>query len=349
MSTSNFDPPQPPEPPQSQVPPPPQSGRAYMPPYPVVPPTGGPKSSKTWLWVVIGGGVFFLFVLAVFTMVYLAVKSDQQASASGGIFGDKIAVVELEGVIFDSKPFIEQVKKYDEDSSIKAIIIQINSPGGGSTASQEIYDYVKRIADRHEKDKSKKPIVSTISTVGASGAYYVASGTNRIFSTRSSIVGSIGVIAEWVNYGDLMKWAKLKDVTFKAGSLKDAGNPTRDMTPEEKAYFQDLLDNMHGQFIHDVAVGRKVKDEEIKAIANGRVWTGEQAKPLKLVDDLGDFQTAVDETAKMVGIKGEPTLVRPQKAKRTLADILFGDLSDILPDRAKMLQDHAGFYYLWKR
>lgn len=321
-----------------------------MPPYPVVPPTGGPKASKTWLWVVIGGGVFFLFVLAVFTMVYLAVKSDQQASAGGGgIFGDKIAVVELEGVIFDSKPFIEQVKKYDEDSSIKAIIIQINSPGGGSTASQEIYDYVKRIADRHEKDKNKKPIVSTISTVGASGAYYVASGTNRIFSTRSSIVGSIGVIAEWVNYGDLMKWAKLKDVTFKAGSLKDAGNPTRDMTPEEKAYFQDLLDNMHGQFIHDVAVGRKMKDEDIKAIANGRVWTGEQAKPLKLVDDLGDFQTAVDETAKMVGIKGEPTLVRPQKAKRTLADILFGDLSDILPDRAKMLQDHAGFYYLWKR
>jgi protease-4 len=321
-----------------------------MPPYPVVPPPAGPKPSRTWLWVVIGGGVFFLFVMAVFTLVYLAVKSDQQAAAgAGGLFGDKIAVVDLEGVIFDSKPFIEQVKKYDEDSSIKAIIIRINSPGGGSTASQEIYDYVKRISDKHEKDKSKKPIVSSISTVGASGAYYVASGTNRIIASRSSIVGSIGVIAQWVNYGDLFRWLKLKDVTFKAGSLKDAGNPTRDMTPEEKAYFQELIDNMHTQFIHDVAVGRKVKDDDIKTIANGRVWTGEQAKPLKLVDDLGDFQYAVDETAKMVGIKGEPTLVRPQKEKRTLADILFGDLSDLLPDKAKMMQDHAGFYYLWTR
>lgn len=320
-----------------------------MPPYPVVPPSAEAPRSRTWLWAVIGGGVFFLFVMAVFTLLYLAVKSDQRASSSAGLFGDKIAVVELEGVIFDSKPFIEQVKKYDEDSSIKAIIIHINSPGGGSTASQEIYDYVKRISDRHAKDASKKPIVSSISTVGASGAYYVACGTNRIIASRSSIVGSIGVIAQWVNYGDLFKWAKLKDVTFKAGSLKDAGNPTRDMTPEEKAYFQELIDNMHGQFIHDVATGRRVKDEEIKPIANGRVWTGEQAKPLKLVDDLGDFQYAVDETAKMVGIKGEPTLVRPTKEKRTLADILFGDLSDILPDKAKMLQDHAGFYYLWKR
>lgn len=320
-----------------------------QPPYPVVPPTSGPKPSRTWLWVVIGGGVFFLFVLAVFTLVYLAVKSDQRAASGGGLFSDKIAVVDLEGVIFDSKPFIEQVKKYDDDSSIKAIIIRINSPGGGSTASQEIYEYVKRISDRHTKDKNKKPIVSSISTVGASGAYYVASGTNRIFATRSSIVGSIGVIAQWVNYGDLFKWAKLKDVTFKAGSLKDAGNPTRDMTPEEKEYFQSLLDNMHGQFIHDVAVGRHVKDEDIKPIANGRVWTGEQAKPLKLVDDLGDFQYTVDETAKMVGISGEPTLVRPDKPKRTLADLLFGDVSDLLPDKAKMLQDHAGFYFLWKR
>jgi len=184
--------------------------------------------------------------------------------------------------------------------------------------------------------------------VGASGAYYIASGATKIYANDSSIVGSIGVIAEWVNYGDLLRWAKLKDVTLKAGSLKDAGSPTREMTTEERAYLQGLIDNMHTQFINDVAKGRNLKVDQIKAIANGRVWTGDQAAPLKLIDEVGDFQKAVKETAKSVGISGEPTLVRPEKEKRTLLDVLFGDLSDILPDRAKMLQTNVGFYYLWR-
>jgi protease IV len=308
-----------------------------------------PKKSNTALWVVIGGGAFFIFVMAVFLLVYFAVKSDRTSSGEfAGGFGDKIAVMDLDGVILDSKDFNKQLKKYDEDSSIKAIILRINSPGGGAAASQEMYAAVKRISDRHRKDKNKKPIVSSISTVGASGAYYVASGTNKIYAGSASIVGSIGVIAEWVNYGDLMRWAKLKDVTMKAGSLKDAGSPTRDMTPEERAYLQGLIDNMHGQFIHDVAVGRGMKDDDLKPIANGRVWTGQQAIPLKIIDQIGDFQAAVDETAKDVGIKGEPTIVTPEKDKRTLMDILFGDVSDIIPDRAKLMQQNVGFYYLWR-
>lgn len=302
------------------------------------------KKSNTALWVVIGGGAFFLFVMTVFLLVYFAVKSDRNSNSEfAGGFGDKIAVIDLEGVILDSKEFDKQLKKYDEDSSIKAIILRINSPGGGAAASQEMYTAVKRVRDR-----KKKPIVCWISTVGASGAYYVASGTSKIYAGNASIVGSIGVIAQWYNYGDLLHWAKLKDVTMKAGELKDAGNPARDMTPAERAYLQGLIDNMHAQFIHDVAVGRGMKDEELKPIANGRVWTGAQAAPLKLVDQLGDFQTAVDETAKQVGIKGEPTLVSPQKDKRTLMDVLFGDISDIVPDRAKLMQQNVGFYYLWR-
>jgi protease IV len=317
--------------------------------YPTPPPPYQQKKSNAGLWIVIGGGAFFIFVMAVFLLVYFAVKSDRNSSGDfAGGFGDKIAVMDLDGVILDSKDFNRQLKKYDEDSSIKAIILRINSPGGGAAASQEMYAAVKRISDRHRKDKNKKPIVSSISTVGASGAYYVASGTNKIYAGSASIVGSIGVIAEWVNYGDLMRWAKLKDVTMKAGSLKDAGSPTRDMTPEERAYLQGLIDDMHGQFIHDVAVGRGMKDDELKPIANGRVWTGQQAIPLKIIDQIGDFQTAVDETAKEVGIKGEPTIVTPEKDKRTLMDILFGDISDIIPDRAKLMQQNVGFYYLWR-
>jgi len=302
--------------------------------------------SRTWLWVVIGGGAFFLFVMAVFTLVYIAVKNDSKSEFGGG-FGDKIAVVELEGVIIDSRQVIKDLKRYRDDSSIKAIIVHINSPGGGAAASQEMYQAVKRIADQYEKDK-KKPIVAAIGPVGASGGYYVAAGTNKIFANHASIVGSIGVIAQWYNYGDLIRWAKLKDVTLKSGELKDAGNPNREMTPAERAYLQGIIDNLHAQFINDVATGRKLKPEDLKPIANGRVWTGQEAEPLKLVDKLTDFQGAVDETAKMVGITGEPTLVRREKEKRTLLDILFNDISDVLPDQAKLMQTHVGFYYLWR-
>src|SRR5678815_6191102 len=161
--------------------------------------------SRTWLWIVIGGGAFFLFVLAVFTLVYIAVRSGQDNSALSG-FGDKIGVVDLEGVILNPKTVVGQLKKFGDDSSIKAIVLHVNSPGGGVAASEEIYREVKRI--RSEK---KKKIVASIETVGASGAFYVSSASDKIFADQGSIVGSIGVIAQWVNYGDLLKWAKLKD------------------------------------------------------------------------------------------------------------------------------------------
>ena len=152
--------------------------------------------------------------------------------------------------------------------------------------------------------RKKKRITASIQTVGASGAYYVSSATDKIYADKGSIVGSIGVIAQWVNYGDLLHWAKLKDVTMKAGEFKDTGSPTRDMTPAEQQYMQSLIDNMHTQFIQAVADGRKTKAENIRAIANGKVWTGEQALDMKLIDQLGDFQTAVQDTAKSVGISG---------------------------------------------
>ena len=203
--------------------------------------------SRVFLWVLLGGGAFFLFLVGIFSLVYFSVRSQQKDGFSG--FGDKIGVVDLEGVIIDPKDVIEQLHKYADDSSIKAIIIHVNSPGGGAAASEEIYREVLRI-----RDKDKKPIVASIETVGASGAYFVSSATSKIFADNASIVGSIGVIAEWVNYEELMKWAKLQQITLKAGEFKDVGSPTRQMTPEERAYMQGLIDNMHTQFIHNVAV-----------------------------------------------------------------------------------------------
>jgi protease IV len=298
--------------------------------------------SRVWLWIVIGGGAFFLFVLAVFTLVYVAVHANEQ-QAGFHAFGDKIGVVDLDGVILDPDEVVGQLQRFADDDSIKAIIIHVNSPGGGVAASEEIYREVKRI-----RDEKKKRIVSSIQTVGASGAYYVSSGTNKIYANNGSVVGSIGVIAEWVNYGDLMRWAKVKPEVLKVGEFKDTGDPTRELTPAERAYMQGLIDNMYGQFVQAVADGRHAKVSDIKAIADGRVWTGEQALSLHLIDQVGDFRTAVEDTAKAVNISGEPVLVRPEKDRQSLLDLLFGDVSPYLPTKEKLLDQQTGFYYLWK-
>lgn len=298
--------------------------------------------SRTLLWIVIGGGAFFLFVLAVFTLVYLTLRTGNE-NASITSFGDKIGVVDLEGVLISPEIVVKQLKKFNDDSSIKAIILHVNSPGGGVAASEEMYREVKRI-----REEKKKRIVASIETLGASGAYYVSAGCDKIFADNGSVVGSIGVISEWVNYGDLLRWAKMKDVIMKAGEFKDTGIPTRDMTPAEKEYFQGLIDNMHVQFIQAVADGRNLKFQDVKTIADGKVWTGQQALPMKLVDQLGDFEAAVKDTAQAAGIKGEPVLVHPEKERKTLLDLLFGDVSEWLPTREKLLEQHAGFYYLWK-
>ena len=298
--------------------------------------------SRVWLWVLIGGGAFFLFILAVFTLVYVALHvGGQQAGIHA--FGDKIGVVDLEGVIIDPNETVEQLRKFADDDSIKAIIIHVNSPGGGVAASEEIYRQVKRI-----RDEKKKYIVSSIETVGASGAYYVSSAANKIYADSGSVVGSIGVIAEWVNYGDLMRWAKLKQEVLKVGEFKDTGDPTRELTPAERQYMQGLIDNMYGQFVTAVAEGRHAKVSEIKPIADGRVWTGQQALNMHLIDQIGDFRTVVLDTAKSVKISGEPVLVHPERERKSLLDLLFGDVSPWLPSKEKLLDQQIGFYYLWK-
>ncbi len=303
----------------------------------------GAERSRTLLWILVGGGVFFLFVLAVFTLVYLTLRSDRDHDYITTGSGGKIAVVDIEGVIISPKKTVRDLKKFADDDSVKAIILRLNTPGGGAAASEEIYRAVRRI-----RDEKKKRIVASVETVGASGGYYIASATNRIFANDASIVGSIGVIVQWFNYGDLLRWAKVKDVVIKAGEFKDTGDPARELTPAEKEYIQGMVDNMHSQFIHAVADGRGMKEEDIKGIADGKVWTGQQALALKLVDQIADFDAVVKDTAKAVGIKGEPALVRPEKERRTLLDLLFGDASELIPEPSKLLQKQPGFYYLWK-
>ena len=263
----------------------------------------------------------------------------------GGEFGfsNRIQVVDLQGEIIDSQDVIQQLKRYEDSNSVRAILLKIDSPGGGVAVSQELYAEVKRL-----REKKNKTIVAYMSSTGASGAYYVACGANKIVANPGTIVGSIGVIAEWINYGDLMQWAKLKETVLKTGEFKDTGSASRPLTDREKAYFQGLIDDMYVQFIEAVAGGRNMEIQEVRALADGRVFTGRDAKDKKLVDEIGNFQDAVDLTAKLAGISGKPRLIQVTRQKVTLLDVLTSDLSRIMPFQGKVLQSHIRFQYLWK-
>jgi protease IV len=277
-------------------------------------------------------------------MVWATMRSVTGGDASTfGLSSSQIGVIDISGVILSPEAIDGQLRKFGDDPSVKAIILHINSPGGGAAASQEIYHEVLRV--RQEKHKK---IIASVESVGASGAYYIASGCDKIYANEASLVGSIGVIIEWTNYGDLLRWAKLKNVTITSGELKDAGDPSRDLTPKEQAYFQSLVDNMFIQFVHDVASGRHTTEDKIKPLATGQVWTGQQALPLGLIDKIGGFRIALIDTARDAGISGEPSIVRPAKNKRGLFAVLTDDGEDLFPNPSQLLNRTPGFYFLWK-
>jgi protease-4 len=314
-------------------------------PYATAPGYGVPPPRHRSAWFYIGiitgslAGVFLLMTL----MVWLTMRSIGGDGKGLGLGEDRIAVIDVTGVIVSPETVGNQLRKFGDDSSVKAIILHINSPGGGAAASQEIYHEVLRV--RQEK---KKKIIASIESVGASGAYYIASGCDKIYANDASVVGSIGVIMEWTNYGDLMRWAKLKNVVIHAGELKDAGDPSRDLTPKEQAYFQSLVDNMYTQFVHDVATGRHSSDDKIRPLATGQVWTGQQSLPLGLIDKVGGYRVALLETARDVGISGEPSVVRSAKVKRGLLGLLTDDADDLFPNPSQLLNHAPGFYFIWK-
>ena len=280
-----------------------------------------------------------LLVIAVLAVILTFSESDGGDFA----FSDRVQIVDIEGELVDSRPIVEQLKRFEDSNSVRAILLNIDSPGGGVAVSQEIYSEIKRLRERDHKI-----VVAYMSSVGASGAYYAACGADKIIANPGSVVGSIGVIAEWVNYGDLLAWAKLKSVVLKTGEFKDAGSPSRALTDRERAYFQALIDDMYGQFIQAVADGRKLDAQEVKSLADGRVFSGRDARERKLIDATGDFQDAVDLTAKLAGISGRPTLIRNNRPRTTLMDLLTGDISRLIPINGQALKSQIRFQYLWK-
>jgi protease-4 len=277
-------------------------------------------------------------------VVVLAVALTMGSEDSAELpFSNRVQIVDIEGELVESRPILDQLKRYEDSNSVKAILLNIDSPGGGVAVSQEIYAEIKRL--REKKDKT---IVAYLSSTGASGAYYVACAANKIVANPGTIVGSIGVIAEWVNYADLLEWAKLKEIVFKTGEFKDTGSPSRPITDNEKKYFQGLIDDMYVQFLEAVASGRKLDLQEVRSMADGRVFTGRTAKDRKLIDEIGNFQDAVDVTAKLAGISGKPRLLRMNRQRVTLLDVLTTDLSRLVPFNGQSMKSQIKFQYLWK-
>jgi protease IV len=328
-----------PGPPPAQGYAPPAYGASYGSSYGTPPP---PRRRRVWPWVVGGCVVAFGFLVFCSVAMWTVARSLSGDEGLGGLGTESIGVIDIDGEIASAETAVDQLRKFDQDDDVKAIILHIDSPGGGAAASQEIYHEVLKI-----RDEKKKPVVASIQSVGASGAYYIASAANRIYANDASVVGSIGVIMEWTNYGNLLSWAKLKPEVIHAGALKDAGDPTHEMTPQEQVYFQGLVDNMYGQFIADVAKGRHLPAEQIKGLATGQVWTGQEAMPLHLIDAEGGFRDALLATAKQVGISGEPSVVKPQTHHRSVLD-LIDSTDDLVHEPQQMVERRPGFYFLWR-
>lgn len=292
------------------------------------------SSSSKWFWgiflsLLVAGMVFIGVCFLVFASV---LKRDGGEFVSYGS-GDKIAIVEINDVIINSEKTVDQIKRFRNDKSIKAIILRVNTPGGGVAASQEIYEEVRKTRD------SGKIIVVSMGSIAASGGYYIAVGSSLIIANPGTLTGSIGVIAQFISIKDLAEKLGITQTTIKSGSLKDAGNPFRQMDDSDKAYFQDVVNNSFTQFLDVVARERKMDKEKLMPYANGRVFTGLQAKEYGLIDSLGTFEDAIRITSKMAGIEGEPRIVREKKRFSIFEELLGSKLEDVTAIKEKLFEE----------
>ncbi|HMK35965.1 MAG TPA: signal peptide peptidase SppA [Desulfomonilaceae bacterium] len=267
------------------------------------------KKSRTGLAI-----LFMIFLVVCFVVVVVLIsmisEMDKEASSWSEVldFGNKIGVINLEGTITSSDDVLKQMRKFRKKSSIKAIVIRINSPGGTVAPAQEIYREITRI-------KKKKPVVVSMETVAASAAYYIASSADSIVCSQGTITGSIGVIMMLPDIHKVIEKIGVGVNIIKAGKYKDIGTGVRPLTDEERNILETFAAEIHEQFISDVAEGRKGKIEKdnLRTIADGRFFSGEKAKEMGLVDSIGNFYDAVKIAGKLGRIKGEPELVYPKK------------------------------------
>lgn len=295
------------------------------------------KKNPLVLLLAISAVFFGIFLVFVFLTMGSIVK-DRTILTRGGV---NVGVVRLRGAIMDATKTMKELKEFEEDNSIKAVILRIDSPGGAVGPSQELYDAIRRV-------RRTKPVVASFESVAASGGFYVAVAADMIVSNPGTLTGSIGVIMDFANLTDLYKWAKVDRYNLKSGKFKDAGSETRPMTAEEKELLQGLIDNVYQQFLKAVADGRKLPIDKVKPYADGRVLSGEQAYVAGLVDKLGGLDVAIDGVKDLAKIdtKQKVNLVYPEPKRKSILEVLgqgaaegfFRGLADEIAPKVESLQ-----------
>lgn len=279
-------------------------------------------------------GVFVFFLVLAVTVASLMGRP-----AANLAIGEKVGVIEIFGVIADSRGIIQQLHDFRDNDNVKAIVLRIDSPGGGVGPSQEVHDEVRAV-------NAVKPIVVSMGSVAASGGYYIAAAAREIVANPGTITGSIGVIMEFTNFRELLDKIGLNSVVVKSGEFKDIGSPTRQMTTSEKAILQDLIDDVHSQFVASVAEGRKLDAAVVSSLADGRIFSGRRAMELGLVDRMGNLEVAVRRAAELAGIDGEPDVVYPPEAKPKFIDLFIQETLNRL-QFALQKERTVGLQYLW--
>ncbi len=254
------------------------------------------------------------------------------------VSGEKVGVIKVTGVIADSEDTINNLKNFRKDDSIKAIVLRVDTPGGGVGPSQEIFREIR-------KTTAKKKVIASMGAIAASGGYYIAAGADGIVANPGTITGSIGVIMSYTNVHNLLKKIGLVPVVVKSGEYKDLGSPVRDMKKEEKEFLESFAKKIHQQFIKDITEGRNMDGNKVRALADGRIFTGEEAKELGLVDRIGNLEDAIEWAGRLGGIKGEISAIYPRKKKLSVLD--FVDVKSLKNILIRMSESGltAGYMY----
>ncbi|CAN2046513.1 protease IV [Candidatus Magnetomoraceae bacterium gMMP-1] len=252
-------------------------------------------------------------------------------------FGEKVGVIEIQGAIIDSLPIIRDIKDFREDKQIKAIVLRIDSPGGGAAPSQEIFNEIR-------KTIKVKNVIASMGYVAASGGYYIAAGANGIVASPGTITGSIGVRMGITNIEEIFKKIGLKSVIVKSGEFKDIASPVREMTLKEKKILQSVVDDIHNQFTEDISTGRNIPLEDIRQIADGRILTGNQAKEWGLIDRFGNIEDAIEWAAELGNIKGKISVVYAKQKKFSLFEYITGSSIENLINKFLSTQFSSNLY-----